>query len=51
MRVMKERFEEILTYELGVATDGEALNVSTDDRGVILKLSAKDFFEVGSGRG
>jgi chemotaxis protein MotB len=48
LQELRELLEESLTLELGVASSSDILHTQFDSRGLILRLSVNDFFDVGS---
>jgi len=47
LKKLADILEESVSFELGVSNFGEKLQIFYDDRGVVVRLSAKDFYEAG----
>lgn len=47
LKRLADILEESISYELGVTDFAEKIQINYDDRGLIVRLSAKDFFEPG----
>ncbi len=48
LKRLADILEESISYELGASDFAEKLQIIYDDRGLVVRLSAKDFFEPGS---
>jgi chemotaxis protein MotB len=48
LKRLADILEESISYELGASDFAEKLQITYDDRGVVVRLSAKDFYQQGS---
>ena len=48
LKRLADILEESVSFELGVSDFAEKMQMAYDDRGLVVRLSAKDFFEHGS---
>lgn len=48
LKKLADILEESVSFELGASDFAEKLQINYDDRGLVVRLSAKDFYEAGS---